>query len=312
MAQTERPASPSSPDTHSALQASCVLGNAVTVARVRQGAMKHGIADLPAGTPKSGGRLSQEKKVRKQRGLVEEQLARKVEELARSNAELDQFAYVASHDLQEPLRTIANYTQLLAERYNGKLDVQADKYIRYAVDGALRMQALIQDLLAFSRAGGPGNGLKITDCKLIVEQALKNLQVAIEASGAVVTYDNLPVVMARAVQLEQVFQNLLGNAIKFCGNRPPVIRISAQRMKTEWVFSVIDNGIDIAPEDMKVIFAIFHRLHSRTEYVGNGIGLAICKKIVEQQGGQIWVEPQTAPGATFKFSWPAIEMKQPV
>jgi len=254
--------------------------------------------------------LLQNKQIRKGKKIAEAQLAKKVEELARSNSELEQFAYVASHDLQEPLRMIANYTQLLAERYSGKLDVQADKYIRYASDGAIRMQALIQDLLAFSRAGGPGKGLRLTDCKEIVEQAIKNLQVAIEDSRAVVTYADLPVVMARSIQMEQVFQNLIGNAIKFCSAKPPVIRISAQKNGVEWVFSVVDNGINIAAENSEVIFAIFQRLHSRTEYAGNGIGLAICKKIVEQHGGRIWVEPQTAPGSTFKFTWPAIALEQ--
>ena len=246
------------------------------------------------------------KKFAKERKLTAEELAKKVEELARSNAELEQFAYVASHDLQEPLRMVANYTQLLAERCSGKLDVQAEKYIHYAVDGAIRMQALILDLLAFSRAGGPANGLEISDCRGVVDQALKNLQVAIQDSGAIVTCSNLPVVMSRAIQLEQVFQNLIGNAIKFCGTKAPSIQIDAQRKEAEWVFSVTDNGIDIAPENAEVIFAIFQRLHSRAEYAGNGIGLAICKKIVEQHGGKIWVEQQSAPGATFKFTWPAI------
>jgi signal transduction histidine kinase len=249
----------------------------------------------------------QDKKRRKGHKLAKGQLAKKVEELARSNAELQQFAYVASHDLQEPLRMIANYTQLLAERYSGKLDVQADKYIHYAVEGTVRMQALIQDLLAFSCAGGgPGNGLKITNCNELVGQVLENLHVAIQDSGAIVNCDDLPVVMARPVQLLQVFQNLIGNAIKFHAAAPPVVQISARKKRAEWAFSVTDNGIDIAPENAEVIFAIFQRLHSRTEYAGNGIGLAICKKIVEQQGGRIWLEPQAEHGATFKFTWPAL------
>jgi signal transduction histidine kinase len=244
--------------------------------------------------------------ISKRHKLAKGELAQKVEELARSNAELEQFAYVASHDLQEPLRMVANYTQLLGERYSGRLDVQADKYIHYAMEGASRMQALIQDLLTFSRAGGgPGTGLKITDCKGVVEQAVNNLQVAIQDSHAVVKCNSMPVVMARPLQLVQVFQNLVGNAIKFRGIEPPVVKISARRNGAEWVFSVADNGIDIAPENARIIFAIFQRLHSRAEYPGNGIGLAICKKIVEQQGGRIWVEPQTHPGATFKFTWPA-------
>jgi signal transduction histidine kinase len=248
-----------------------------------------------------------DKKIRKRHSLAKEQLAKKIEELARSNAELQQFAYVTSHDLQEPLRMVANYTQLLAERYAGKLDVQADKYIHYAVEGTVRMQALIQDLLAFSRAdGGLGNEPKITNCKGLVGQVLENLHVMIQDSGATVNCDNLPLVMARPSQLLQVFQNLIGNAIKFHGAAPPVVQISARKEKGKWAFSVTDNGIDIAPENTEIIFAIFQRLHSRIEYAGNGIGLAICKKIVEQQGGRIWVEPQTAHGATFKFTWPAL------
>jgi signal transduction histidine kinase len=251
----------------------------------------------------------QHKQIRKERNQAASELAEKVKELARSNAELEQFAFVASHDLQEPLRMIANYTQLLAERYTGKLDAQADRYIRYAADGAVRMQALIHDLMEFSRAGHPENGLKTTDCNWVVQRALQNLRVAIRDSGAVVTCHNLPVVMAHAIQLEQVFQNLIGNAIKFCTTKSPAIQISAETENNEWVFSVTDNGIDIAPENAQVIFAIFQRLHSRQEYAGNGIGLAICKKIVEQHGGKIWLEPQTTPGATFKFTWPAIFSK---
>jgi signal transduction histidine kinase len=287
------------------IQISGALGNVIAVGSIEQGGTDYGLKDPLIRLPKSAGRLAQDGKIRKE--LAEDLLAKKVKELARSNAELEQFAYVTSHDLQEPLRMVANYTQLLAERYSGKLDMQADKYIHYAVEGAVRMQALIQDLLEFSRAGGSGNGLTCTDCNGVVEHALKNLQIAIRDSGAVVTCDNLPVVMCRPLHLEQVFQNLIGNAIKFCGTESPVIQIAAQRKETEWVFSVTDNGISIAPENAEVIFAIFQRLHSRSEYAGNGIGLAICRKIVEQQGGRIWVEPQTSPGATFKFTWPAIE-----
>jgi signal transduction histidine kinase len=267
------------------------------------------------GLPESAEQLFQNKAIKritKGRKLAEDQLAKKVDELARSNAELEQFAYVTSHDLQEPLRMVANYTQLLAERYTGKLDVQADKYIHYAVEGAARMQTLIQDLLAFSRAGGGAvNGIKSIESKSAVEQALKNLQIAIEESGAIVTCENLPVVMARPIQLQQVFQNLIANAIKFHSTATPQVQISAQKEGGEWVFSVTDNGIDIAPENAEVIFVIFQRLHSRTEYAGNGIGLAICKKIVEQQGGRIWLEPQAIPGfTTFKFTWPALDVDQ--
>jgi light-regulated signal transduction histidine kinase (bacteriophytochrome) len=236
---------------------------------------------------------------------MQTELAKKVKELARSNGELEQFAYVASHDLEEPLRMVSAYTQLLAEQYRGKLDDKADKYIRYAVDGAARMRALIHDLLEFSRAGRPDNGLKKTDCGEEVKHVVSNLQAAIRETGAVVTCCPLPIVMAHAFQLRQVFQNLIGNAIKFHDGQPPAIQVSAERRGSEWVFSVTDNGISIAPEHVEIIFAIFQRLHTRAEYPGNGIGLAICKKIVEQHGGNIWVEPQAAQGATFKFTWPA-------
>ena len=291
------------------IQVPGALGIATAAVCIGQGATDNGFKESLTRLPTPAEQPWRGKERRKGRKLAEEQLAKKVEELARSNAELEQFAYVASHDLQEPLRMVANYTQLLAEKYRGKLDGQADKYIDYAVDGAVRMQALIQDLLAFSRAGRPENGLKSTDCTGVVKEALKNLRVAIQDSGAVVTCDPLPVVMAHAVQLQQVFQNLIGNAVKFCGTEPPVIQIGAQRKETEWEFSVTDNGIDIAAENAEVIFAIFHRLHSRAEYAGNGIGLAICKKIVDQHGGRIWLEPHTVPGATFKFTWPAIALE---
>jgi light-regulated signal transduction histidine kinase (bacteriophytochrome) len=233
------------------------------------------------------------------------ELAQMVKELARSNAELEQFAYVASHDLQEPLRMVSTYTQILAEQYSGKLDAKADKYIHYVVDGAVRMGTLIRDLLEFSRIGRAANGLKCTDSGAEVKVVVSNLQAAIHETAALVTWGPLPVVMAHGFQLRQVFQNLIGNAIKFHDGKPPSIQISAERKGDEWVFSVTDNGISIAPEDAQKIFAIFQRLHTREEYPGNGIGLAICKKIVEQHGGQIWVEPLATQGAVFKFTWPA-------
>jgi light-regulated signal transduction histidine kinase (bacteriophytochrome) len=233
------------------------------------------------------------------------ELAKKVIELARSNAELEQFADVASHDLQEPLRMVSTYTELIAAKYSGKLDATADKYIHYAVDGSRRMGTLIRDLLEFSRAGKTEGHLKNTDCEEVVKQVTADLQVAINETGAVVTFEHLPVVMAHTFQLKQVFQNLIGNAIKFHDGKPPSIQVSAETKERSWVFSVIDNGISIAPENAQRIFAIFQRLHTREEYPGNGIGLAICKKIVEQHGGTIWMEPNATPGATFKFTWPA-------
>jgi len=233
-----------------------------------------------------------------------EVLSRQAVELTRSNAELEQFAYVASHDLQEPLRMVANYTQLLADRYRGQLDEQADKYIHYTVDGATRMQALIQDLLKFSRAGKQEIESRATECGAVVEQALKNLQAAVQENGAVVNWNGLPSVTADSSQLTQVFQNLIGNAIKFHGAEAPLIQIDAEKKDHEWIFTVSDNGIGIPAENWEDIFVIFRRLHTRTEYAGNGIGLSICKKIIERHGGRIWIEAQDKPGCCFRFTLP--------
>jgi len=240
-----------------------------------------------------------------EREKAEKKLLDKMQELARSNAELEQFAYVASHDLQEPLRMVANYTQLLAQRYRGQLDEQANKYVTYAVDGAVRMQALIQDLLKFSRVATGGFEPGAAECGHMVEQAIKNLQATVEESGAVINRQDLPLVMADPSQLTQVFQNLIANAIKFRGTEKPVIRIDAERIHHEWVLRVSDNGIGIPRENWQDIFVIFRRLHTHTEYPGNGIGLSICKKIIERHGGKIWIEAQTAPGCCFKFTLPA-------
>jgi PAS domain S-box-containing protein len=240
-----------------------------------------------------------------ERKRAERRLADKVEELARSNRDLEQFAYAASHDLQEPLRMVASYTQLLAERYGGKLDENADKFLGYAREGALRMQILIRDLLAFSRVVQAGVTGKNVDCDVALEEALQSLTAAIEESGAVVTHTALPNVWADQTQMAQVFQNLIGNAIKFRNGAPPKCAVSAEKSGRNWLFSVSDNGIGIAPEDAGNIFVAFQRLHARTEYPGNGIGLAICKKIIEHYGGTIWVESQVGQGSTFKFTLPA-------
>jgi light-regulated signal transduction histidine kinase (bacteriophytochrome) len=202
---------------------------------------------------------------------------------------------------------VSAYTQLLSERYSGKLDEQADKYIRYAIDGATRMQDLIHDLLRFSRVGREEVALEATDCNKVVEQAVKNLQVSVKESGATVTYGRLPTLVANTSQLEQVFQNLIGNAIKFRNGAIPIIEIAAEWKTGSWIFSVSDNGIGIAPEHSDVIFSIFQRLHTRTEYSGNGIGLSICKKIIEQHGGKIWLGNHNGPGCTFNFSIPGVE-----
>jgi light-regulated signal transduction histidine kinase (bacteriophytochrome) len=238
---------------------------------------------------------------------MEVALREKTEELARSNEDLEQFAYVASHDLQEPLRMVTSYVQLLARRYQGRLDSDANEFIGFAADGAVRMRKLINDLLTYSRVGMRGNELEPTDSEAALAQSVNDLKVAIEESGALVTHDPLPTVMADRPQLGQLFQNLIGNAIKFRSNEPPRVHISASRNGNGWTFSVRDNGIGIAPEYSERIFVIFQRLHSREEYAGTGIGLAICKKIVDRHGGRIWVNSEVGKGATFYFTLPAVK-----
>ncbi|MEG4587357.1 PAS domain S-box protein [Microcoleus sp. MOSTC5] len=237
---------------------------------------------------------------------AEQQMLQLTEDLKRSNEELEQFAYVASHDLQEPLRAVTSYTQLLAQRYQGNLDERANKYINYIVDGATRMQQLINDLLAYSRLGTSGQEFEEADCNAAVKQSLSNLQIAIAEKKAVITWDAMPTVMADEFQLVQLFQNLIANGIKFCRQDTPLIHIAAGRQESEWLFSVRDNGIGIDPQYADRIFIIFGRLHSRREYSGTGIGLAMCKRIVERHGGRIWVESQEGKGATFYFTIPII------
>jgi PAS domain S-box-containing protein len=227
------------------------------------------------------------------------------EELKRSNTELQQFAYVASHDLQEPLRMVSSYLTLLARRYKGKLESDADEFIEYAVDGADRMQGLIEALLLYSRVNTRGKSPEPTDCEDVLKQALNNLQVAIEEKDAEVTHDPLPGIMADGIQMVQLFQNLIGNGIKFQaeGQRPHV-HVSAEDEGDGWLFSFRDNGIGIDPQFNERIFTIFQRLQARGEYPGTGIGLSVCKRIVERHGGRIWVESEVGKGATFKFTLP--------
>ena len=235
--------------------------------------------------------------------LTEELASEKVQ-LENSNEDLEQFAYVASHDLQEPLRVVTNYLQLLQRRYGDKLDERADRYISHAVGGAGRMKVLINDLLMYSRVGASGESLDLVDCNTVLQQTLEALDVAIVDSGATVTHDVLPTVMADAGQLGQLFQNLVGNAIKFKRDVPLQIHVGVEEHRDEWVFRVVDNGIGIEKEYLERIFIIFQRLHTRTEYPGTGIGLAICKKIVERLGGRIWLESIYGEGTTFYFSIP--------
>ena len=241
---------------------------------------------------------------------VEEKLKNTNANLERSNRELEQFAYVASHDLQEPLRMVASYTQLLAERYKEQLDEKAQKYIYYAVDGATRMQGLIRDLLAYSRVTTRGGSMKPVDSREVLDAALTNLEAAIAESGAVITQDELPSVWADKTQLTQLFQNLISNAIKFKGKNPPKIHVSAEKKDRFWEFQVSDNGIGIDPDYTEKVFIIFQRLHTRREYPGTGIGLAVCKRIVQRHGGKIWFESEPGKNTVFHFS--IREKKPPV
>ena len=240
-----------------------------------------------------------------------QELAKKTEDLIRSNSELEQFAYVASHDLQEPLRMISSYVQLLSRRYEGKLDKDADDFIAYAVEGTKRMQQLINDLLAYSRVGTRGKPPVPTDFEDVFSEATANLKMATEEADAVVTHDQLPTAMADKLQMVQLFQNLIGNAIKFRGKDVPRVHVSAKQEGELWVFSVRDNGIGIDPQFHDRIFTIFQRLHGRDEYPGTGIGLAVSKKIVERHGGRIWLESELGKGTTFFFTVPMQEEIEP-
>jgi len=228
-------------------------------------------------------------------------------ELERSNEELQQFAYVCSHDLQEPLRVISNYTQLLSKRYSGQLDEKADQFITFAVEASKRMQVLINDLLAYSRLQTKVRSVNAIDCKRVVQMALANLEILVSEAGATVNIDSLPTVEGDQSQLLQLFQNLIGNALKFRSKEAMVIDISARQEDGVWVFAVKDNGIGFNIEFEERIFLIFQRLHTKEEYSGSGIGLAVCKKIVSRHGGRIWAESELGKGSTFYFTFPILD-----
>jgi signal transduction histidine kinase len=236
---------------------------------------------------------------------LERRVADRTAELARSNAELEQFAYVASHDLQEPLRAVSSYAELLEMRYAENLDDRARKYIGHMVSGVERMQALINDLLTYSRIGTRGKEFVPTDINKVLDEALENLKESIKENQAVVIRDALPTAEVDGPQIRQLFQNLIGNAVKFHGEARPEVRVSAEREGVAWRFSVKDNGIGIEEKYASRIFEIFQRLHGRTEYPGTGIGLSICRRIVERHGGRIWVESEPGTGSTFYFTVPA-------
>jgi signal transduction histidine kinase len=249
-------------------------------------------------------RQRMEDELRRAHDELELRVQERTAELARSNQDLEQFAYVASHDLQEPLRMVASYLQLLERRYRDQLDAEALEFIDYAVDGARRMKTLINDLLAYSRVGTQGKPFAPTECNVVLEQSLLNLEQAITENQAVITHDELPTVLADESQLVQLFQNLLSNALKFRNDTPPRIHVGVRRSNGEWTFWVQDNGIGFDPQFAERIFVIFQRLHGRQDYPGTGIGLAICKKIVERHRGRIWVESQPERGATVYFTLP--------
>ncbi|MBI5374705.1 MAG: response regulator [Candidatus Schekmanbacteria bacterium] len=238
----------------------------------------------------------------KELNSAKHELEQKANELARSNTELERFAFAAAHDLKEPVIVIESFIRRLQRTHGEKLDDKANELIKYVIDGTTRMQTLISDLLAYARIGSKESDLRIVDSGSIIKQAISNLQVTIEKSGALITYDCLPTITADQAQLVQLFQNLIGNAIKFCNDNSPHIHISAEQKENEWIFSVSDNGIGIAPDDVDRIFEIFQRLHSTSKYPGTGIGLAICKKIAERHGGRIWVEAEMGKGSIFYFT----------
>jgi signal transduction histidine kinase len=273
----------------------------LSVIEEREKALQKGTLELKE---QIAARIQAEEQLKALNEELEQRVVSRTQELLRSNQELEQFAYVASHDLQEPLRMVASYMQLLESRYQGHLDADADKFISFAVDGAKRMQALLQGLLAYSRVGSQGKTFQAASCEDLLQSVTADLHLVIKETGAEITHAPLPTVYADPVQLAQLFQNLLANALKFRADKPPRIHLGAELCHGIWTFSVKDNGIGINPQFFERIFIIFQRLHSRAEYPGTGIGLALCRKIVERHGGNIWVESEPGHGSTFFFTIP--------
>jgi signal transduction histidine kinase len=280
------------------------IGEETAVALMRAGAHDYLMKDHLARLAPVVERELGEARMRQERRRGQEQLRLSVEELARSNAELEQFAYAASHDLQEPLRMVASYVELLEERYKDQLDGNAREFIAYAVDGATRMKQMIADLLAYSRVGKNGKEIVAVACEAALGQACADLRACITEAAAEISHGPLPSVPGDFGQFTHLFQNLIGNAIKFRGQAPPRVHVSAERNDEEWVFSVRDNGIGLDLQFADRIFMVFQRLHGREDYPGTGIGLAIARKIVEHRGGRIWVESEPGNGATFRFTVP--------
>jgi light-regulated signal transduction histidine kinase (bacteriophytochrome) len=240
-----------------------------------------------------------------ERQAAQEALQRAAEQLTSSNKELEQFAYIASHDLQEPLRVVTGYVQLIERKYKGRLDAEAEQFMEYIRDGVSRMQQLITDLLSYSRLGTRSKPFGPVKAETVLERAVTNLQPLIDQNSAVVAHQALPEVRGDETQLLQLFQNLIANAVKFHGHRRPQVDISARPENGQWVFAVHDNGIGIERQYWEQIFAIFQRLHTRQKYPGTGIGLAVCKRIVERHGGRIWLDSQPDQGTTFYFTLPS-------
>jgi signal transduction histidine kinase len=278
------------------------IGEETAVELIKEGIADYILKDRLVRLPSAVRRALQEKMMREERERALQSLRQSEERVRSLLKELEQFLYVGSHDLQEPVRMVVSYTQLLSKRYKGKLDADADQFIAFAVDGASRMQGLIQGLLAYSRVVTRGKDLLDTSSEGALQQAVVNLRSVIEESRAQVTHDSLPRVLADDAQLTQVFQNLLENAIKYRSPGIPKAHVGASRSEGKWIFSVQDNGMGIDSQYFERIFGMFQRLHKREEFGGTGVGLAICKKIVERHGGAISVESQPGVGSTFRFA----------